>query len=115
MKYDDLLAVPFLSGGRTLDGLDCYGLVIECLRRDGKALKDLAAIPDGDLAEYVASVNVRPIQKPHTGCIVQFCGDAGLHVGYAITTRTVLHITYSGVRISPLVAFRNPKYFEVAE
>ncbi|MCF0222950.1 MAG: C40 family peptidase, partial [Fibrobacter sp.] len=40
MKYDDLLNVPYKHGGRDLAGFDCYGLVIECSRRNGKPLRD---------------------------------------------------------------------------
>ena len=113
MIYNDLMTVPFLKGGRTLEGLDCYGFLIECLRRDGKELKDIAATPDGDLAEYVSELNVRDIQEPHPGSCVQFAGKDGLHVGYMIDKRTCLHMTHSGVRITPMLALKSPRYSEV--
>jgi cell wall-associated NlpC family hydrolase len=35
IQYDDLIGVPFVYGGRDKQGLDCFGLVMEMLRRDG--------------------------------------------------------------------------------
>lgn len=109
------MTVPFEKGGRSLDGLDCYGFLIECLRRDGKTLKDIAATPEGDLAEYVSCLNVRDVANPGAGVCVQFRGKDGLHVGYMLDKRMVLHMTHLGVRITPLLALKNPRFFEVAE
>lgn len=113
MIYNDLMTVPFLEGGRDVDGMDCYGFLIECVRRDGKELKDISATPDGDLAEYLSSLNVSPLDNPYHGCCVQFVGKEGLHVGYMIDKRTCLHMTHKGVRITPLIALKTPKFFEV--
>lgn len=35
MNADDLIGIPFVEGGRTLEGLDCAGLAQEVLRRAG--------------------------------------------------------------------------------
>ena len=41
MTYEDLLVVPWVDKGRTLDGLDCYGIVLELCNRAGTPLKDI--------------------------------------------------------------------------
>lgn len=126
MIYNDLLTVPFLRGGRSTDGMDCYGFVIECLRREGKELKDIAATPDGDLVEYVSSLNVSPTDTPKPGSVVQFIIPKAskenpddvhmeLHVGYMLDKRTCLHMTHKGIRRTPLIALKNPSFFEVTE
>ncbi|MFA5379028.1 MAG: hypothetical protein WC455_24955 [Dehalococcoidia bacterium] len=117
MKYDDLLSVPYLKNGRTLAGLDCYGLVIECFKREGKVLKDLALPEYSPLAAHVASLNVREASEPRPGLGVQFMLDGDFHIGYMIDRRSVLHMTLKGMRLTPIIALSkgNPKYFEVIE
>jgi len=117
MKYDDLLSVPYLKNGRTLAGLDCYGLVIECFKRDGKVLKDLALPECSALAAHVASLNVRQVAEPRAGLGVQFMIGPDFHIGYMLDRRLVLHMTETGLRQTPIIALSkgNPKYFEVAE
>lgn len=113
MHYEDLLIVQYKEGGRGLDGMDCYGFILECLRREGKYLRDFAATPDGDLAAYLSFLNANEIKEYAPGCCAQFILDDKLHVGYMIDRRTVIHMTYSGVRITPIKAMKGAKFFEV--
>lgn len=115
IKYDDLLQAPYKKGGRGDGGFDCYGLLLECMRRDGKTLKDIAATPDGNLAEYVESLDVEQRDSAQPGYGVQFNFSGGLHVGYMLDKRTALHMTYNGARVSPIFALHNHKFFEVAQ
>ena len=39
-KFADLIGTPFAYGARGPDEFDCYGLVMEMARRDGKTLPD---------------------------------------------------------------------------
>ena len=114
--YDDLLAVPYLEGGRDARGMDCYGLVIECCKRSGTPIKDLSNIGHVDALElprYVRSVNARHTAIARPGNVVQ-CEYAGeLHIGYMLDKKRVLHMTYEGVRATPLLALRNAKMYEV--
>lgn len=114
--YDDLLEVPYLEGGRDSLGMDCYGLVIECCKRAGSPIKDMSNIGHveaGELPRYVRSVNARRTAIARPGNVVQ-CEYAGeLHIGYMIDRMRVLHMTYEGVRVTPLHALRNAKMYEV--
>lgn len=46
INCDDLLGVRYKKDGRTLKGLDCFGLVLEVSRRFGHELKDFEFIQD---------------------------------------------------------------------
>ena len=117
MKYDDLLGVPFKVHGRDRKGMDCYGLVLECLRREGKSLPDFYYMTDkepGSAApEYAARTGARPGQcKP--GALAEYENrDGSLHVGYMVDSDNMLHMTYSGVRLSPVGIFKDVTFYEV--
>lgn len=40
VDFADLIGAPFAYGARGPDAFDCYGLVLELARRDGKTLPD---------------------------------------------------------------------------
>ncbi len=118
MKYDDLLNVPYKAGGRNKsDGLDCYGLCIEMCRRNGKKLKDLRFCPQNEdmLAEDAAKLNVVQIQEEdaEAGDILQSVWNGELHIAYMLDKIKVIHATTSGVRVTPVIAFRERKFFRV--
>jgi hypothetical protein len=116
MTYEDLLLVPYKRDGRDVNGMDCYGLVIECCRRVGKNLPDLVCENNAEnLPAYIQSLGVVELFKPKRDCIAQFEHDGELHVGYMIDKKTIVHMTYKGVRVDPLSRLKNPRYFEVPE
>lgn len=112
MIYEDLLTVPFKEFGRTMDGLDCYGLCIELCKRAGKTLND---ITDKKI-ETIRKINVLVIQKKdiEAGDLVHYEHEDGeLHIGYLLDKTNVIHMTKKGVRITPLIYFSNVEYLRV--
>lgn len=116
MTYEDLFVVPYKAGGRDCDGMDCYGLVIECCKRASNQLKDITNnghVPSEELLAYVTSMNAEELAEPEKDCVVQCEYNGELHIGYMIDKKRVLHMTESGVRVSPVMALRKVKFFKV--
>jgi len=118
VKYDDLLSVPFVYGGRDKNGMDCYGLVIEMTRRNGKPLKDLCFSGKqeaGQLFGISEQLNVREIapEEAGKGDIIQCIYDGCLHVAFMIDSKSVIHATFGGVRISPIIGLKERRFFRV--
>lgn len=117
MRYDDLLGVPFRVHGRDRTGMDCYGLVLECLRREGKSLPDFFYMTDKQpgcaAPEYAARTGAKPCPC-RAGVLAEYENrDGSLHVGYMVDSDNMLHMTYSGVRLSPVGIFKNVTFYEV--
>lgn len=115
IKFDDLLQVPYLDNGRTMEGLDCYGLVLICFERFGTRLKDITKTEGKNLDDYLREIGIKEVKEPSEGCGVQFYDGKDLHVGFMLDKRSVLHITSKGVRITPLIAFRSQRFFKVEQ
>lgn len=119
MRYDDLLSVPFLKGGRTREGMDCYGVCIEMCRRCGKTLPDIdtyGRIYSADIhgKDDFFSGYVRQADGPGARRIVEYMNSSGeTHVGFMLSDRLYIHATEGGVRVTPLIAVKNPKFYEV--
>ena len=119
IKYDDLLSVPYKQNGRNKSGMDCYGLVIECCKRAGVELKDIvykdSRVATDELTKYTAGMNVREISSIKSGCIIQCEYASMLHIAFALDKKVCIHATHEGVRITPVCALKNVKYFEVVK
>ena len=119
MTYEDLLTVPYKTNGRDENGLDCYGLVLICCQRTNQSLRDVVYetehVSREKLEGYTAALNVYEIDRPARDCIVQCSYNGELHIGFMIDKKTVLHATYEGVRVTPVMALRNTRFFEVAQ
>jgi len=116
VTYEDLLIVPYKENGRDENGMDCYGFVIELLRRSGKNLPDIAyleKVPEAELYQYVCSLGAVEKWYPETGLVAQWNYEGLLHVGYMVSKKIVVHMTFSGVRVTPVGALSGVKYFEV--
>lgn len=73
----DLLGIPFTNRGRTLDGLDCYGLVMEVYKKFDITLPEYNA--DFDDTENITKIIRKQMRedklwkrldKPKTPCVV---------------------------------------------
>jgi len=89
MTYEDLLIVKYKENGRDADGMDCYGLVLECCERAGTPIPDIVYGNDSaTLPEYIRALNVQEIGNPVKGSILQCTLDGELHICYMIDKRT---------------------------
>lgn len=93
ISYNDLIGVPFVDGGRSTAGFDCYGLAVEVFKRFGIPLpdyrigcEDTTAI-DGEIAKQrVRWIRQDPANLP-VPCLVVirfntlFCNHTGVYIG----------------------------------
>jgi cell wall-associated NlpC family hydrolase len=92
--FSDLVGVPFRYGGRGLDVYDCYGLVMECARRDGVMLPEFGFSDNQGM--IAAMMGATMPQWKETTCrpgavVLLRVGRFVAHVGYAIDGDRMVH------------------------
>lgn len=111
----DLVGVPFRTHGRGMDGMDCYGVAIEVLRRGGVELPDVFYdSTDGGSNERTAEIIRRglPLERlegPEEMCLVDIAMSGGgtSHVGVCIGGGQFIHATRDlGVCVQSLSEYR---------
>lgn len=93
----DLIGKPFVDGGRGPEGYDCYGLVMECYRRNGINLpeQNIGCMDTPKIASEIE--NQRPawvrLNTPETPCLVAIRLTPGIvnHVGVYIGNGQFIH------------------------
>lgn len=116
IDVSDLIGVPYLDNGRTLKGLDCYGLAIEVEKRLGKTLQDAVyENHDKELSEIWAPLlNVHSTDIIKEGTILEIHVGNTLHIAVALNEREMIHATTNqGVRISRIAAYKIAGMYEV--
>ena len=118
--YEDLLESQYKDFGRDpKTGLDCYGLIIECCKRAETPLNDVVYETTKCKADFVDAaalhVNIKQIDKPRKGALVQCYYNKHMHAGYMLNDVHMIHMTYDGVRITPVFAVTDAKFYEVVE
>ncbi len=118
MRCDDLVKIPYRAKGRSLDGLDCAGLVIELYRRIGIELPDPLVDPSdyaGAASEIEAEASSRRwlrLDEPELQCVVviQQHPDFAQHLGVYVGAGRFIHaVEHLGVTVDHLSApiYRN--------
>ena len=102
ININDLIGIPYKEHGRSSDGMDCYGLAIEVMRRYGYKLNDVV-YENYDLelsAENIPTLNLTPIDAPREGAILEMQYNNELHIGVCISKKEFIHMTRTGCRIN---------------
>lgn len=110
MQYSDLLGTPFLRHGRSKEGIDCLGIVLEMYRRAGIDVPDpLEHMPGDPLNEDIFADITQGSWREVVGGyreldVIVFRDSQGrLHVGVLVTLSKMLHATENnGVVVSPI-------------
>lgn len=116
LNVSDLIGVPYKENGRSLSGLDCYGLAILVEKRFGKTLQDVVYNNhDKELsAKYAPLLNVRKTDFITEGSLLEFHIKNTLHIGVALNKQDMIHATTNqGVRISKIAAYKIANVYEV--
>ena len=111
----DLIGIPYKPHGRDNSGMDCYGIVVEVLRRKGITVPDVFYQDTHiDTNKTVLQIleNAIPNVKlsiPEEGAIVEiFVMGQPSHVGVCLGDGTFIHsLKKIGVAIEPLSRYRN--------
>ena len=98
--------VPYKENGRTLSGMDCYGLAMELCARAGNPLADVLTCVSPNVREI-------PQEMADAGCIIQCERGGVLHVAYMLDNRRAIHMTENGVQVIAIALLRNKRFFEV--
>ena len=79
MNYTDLIGVPFVSKGRDMNGMDCYGLVKEVYKRHGHNIPEYDSqykdFDDTDKIDSLIKGNTlgypwKEISEPKVPCLI---------------------------------------------
>lgn len=116
INVSDLIGIPYKENGRTLEGLDCYGLAIEVEKRYGKNLRDAVYENHNEELSQIWEplLNIKKTDILTEGCLIEIHIKGTLHIGVAIGNGLMIHATINqGVRISRLAAYKIAAIYEV--
>jgi cell wall-associated NlpC family hydrolase len=111
----DLIGTPYKDHGRGSSGMDCYGLVIEVLRRRGISVPDVFYPDTGNetnkkiLKVLEEGIPNTELQEPEEGAVVEILvfGEPS-HVGVCLGDGTFIHaLRKIGAVIEPLSRYRH--------
>jgi hypothetical protein len=106
----DLIGCKYKPHGRTVEeGLDCYGVALIVLEREGIHLPDIF-YPDTERETNQEIIHIlkygiphKKLDKPEKNCIIELtiCGMPS-HIGVYLGNGEFIHTTDRGVVIEPL-------------
>ncbi|ERT62389.1 C40 family peptidase [Megasphaera vaginalis (ex Srinivasan et al. 2021)] len=111
VKYDDLVGIPYVSGGRDVrTGLDCWGLAVEIYRRQGLQLPPYPLDATSAAVTMAAFKSGLPqnwyrLGTPTPGCLVliRFIGNPyGSHCGIYLGYGEFIHAYDTAVQIDKI-------------
>jgi cell wall-associated NlpC family hydrolase len=106
----DLVGVKYKPHGRTIEeGLDCYGVALIVLEREGIHLPDVFyADTDRETNKEIMRILEQGIpheklERPERNCIIELtvCGMPS-HIGVYLGNGEFIHATECGVAVEPL-------------
>jgi len=104
--HADLIGIPYEPGGRGPGTYDCYGLVRECLRRDGIIVPDYTSPKDGVIITALFAMELRlwELCEPQKGVMAVLKVPGNTHCGYMLNPEYMLHTwkASGGVVIEPV-------------
>ncbi|WP_199153536.1 NlpC/P60 family protein [Chromobacterium sp. ASV23] len=113
IQHIDLLGTPYLENGRVGDaGIDCYGLLIEMMRRAGTPIPDIYNPEGGQTAcarVFAQNLDAWHPCEPKAGCAVLIrIGRHNSHCGFLLDPFTMIHTWEGagGVVVEKLNAWR---------
>lgn len=123
LNYQDLVGIPFVDGGRTPQGLDCWGLVRYIYQQRGVQLPNYPIDPKNRDAVHQALVkgaasSWEKVEQPQEGDVVllELAIRCANHVGVYIGHGNFIHAYGTSVVIdrlshwqSRVVGFYRPK------
>ena len=98
INYANLLGIPFKSGGRDLNGLDCYGVVLQVYKLCGIDLPDFGSISGEMMVDNkfkIVSAYWEKIETPEVLSVVAFWSlnpKYVTHIGVVIDNDKFIHI-----------------------
>jgi len=101
LQYEDLLAVPWRKGGRSPEGLDCYGLVKTIYFRLGRELPEIEETPEAEAVDAIdrlwqeGHVNIgerRDAPEPYCVVIFAIRPPWVSHMGVVLPEGRFIHI-----------------------
>lgn len=90
---DDLLGIPYQTGGRGPDTFDCYGLIRHLLSADGIEIPDYLSPDDQRRVMAIFQSELR-LWRPcacRPGAIALFRVPGNFHVGYCLGNGRFIH------------------------
>jgi len=115
INVKDLVGIPYKDHGRDASGMDCYGLVIEVLRRAGVSVPDVfyadASVETKAAVKRALESGIpnTKLEKPEELAVVEIL-VMGLpsHIGVCLGDGTFIHsLRKVGVVIEPLSRYRH--------
>jgi cell wall-associated NlpC family hydrolase len=106
-EFDALIGTPFAWDGRGPHAYDCYGLVRELLKREGRNIPDYKYPGDGRRLMALFALELRLWERcePRKGAVVLIhIPTWGPHCGYMIDDVRMIHTweQSGGVAIEPI-------------